>query len=263
LTIRGSDSGPEKLKCADYSVDDSFACYSGLRKFDRRASAMTIKESPMWSRAFVAALLLTPLAGCVHLGQRHEYSEGGVKIVAGGSGGDMAAENEYDDQVGDTSTKCAPACPPKPSCRPQPKVIRIKVVQPKPCAEAQKQAAPAPQKQQAVSAPPEVMLVPRTVFVPFVAQTPTGPARVLSLQGAVPLIAPSAEQKAIPEAQKEVAPAKEEKKECPPPAKVEIMTSCPPDLEGVNRRLDRLEGLLQQLCPPPCPPPVMRRRCPD
>jgi hypothetical protein len=108
------------------------------------------------------------------------------------------------------------------------------------------------------------MLVPRTVFVPFVAQTPTGPARVLSLQGAVPLTAPPAEQRRPPEAQKEQPEAlKEEKKECPPPAKVEIMTSCPPDLDGVNRRLDRLESLLQQLCPPPCPPPVMRRRCPD
>ena len=257
---------PEKLKCADYSADDSFACYSRLRESDRRANPITVKESAMWSRALVGVLLLSPLAGCTHFWQRYENCESGPMIVGAGSGGGVAAETGLcGDQFGYPSTNCAPACPPKPSCPPQPKVIRIKVVQPKVEEAKQGQGAPAPPQAQAFSAPQEVMLVPRTVFVPFVAQTPTGPARILSLQGAVPLVAPPAEQREAAPPQKEGAPQpkegapkkEEEKKECPSSAPIVhvIKPCCPPDFDVINQRLDRLETLLQQLCAPPFPPP--------
>ena len=214
----------------------------------------------MWPRAFVAAFLLCPLAGCSHIWQSHDNCESGPMMGGADAGGVAAEAGLCDEQMGGTSTRCAPACPPKPPCPPQPKVIRIKVVQPKP--EEAKQAAPAPQQPQAVSAPPEVMLVPRTVFVPFVAQTPTGPARVLSLQGAVPLVAPPPEQ-AAPLLTPAAPPVKqEEKKECAPPPKVEVTPCCPPDIDMINQRLDRLETLLQQICVPPCPPSVPRRFCP-
>jgi len=222
----------------------------------------------MWSRVLVAGLLLSPLAGCTHFWQSRGNCESGPMIVGAGSGGVTAETEICGDQVGNTSASCAPGCQPKPPCPPKPKVIRIKVVQPK-AEEAKKgQEAPAPPQPQTFTAPQEVMLVPRTVFVPFVAQAPTGPARVLSLQGAVPLVAPPAERAAPQEApQPSQAPApekKEEKKECPPQPRVHtIITSCPPDIDMLNKRLDRLEGLLQQFCAPPCPQPATRSLCPN
>jgi hypothetical protein len=215
----------------------------------------------MLSRRFVAFLLLSPLTGCAQFWHPNVNRETGPTYVGAGPATGLAAETVVcDDQIGDTSTQCAPACPPKPCCPPQPKVIRIKVVQPK--AEGEVKQAPALKQPQAFSAPPEVMLVPRTVFVPFVAQTPTGPARVLSLQGAVPLVAPPSEQGAPqPQMQGPAPEKKEEKKECaPPPCKFEVSTSCPQDLGELNQRLDRVECLLRQLCAPPCPPPSL---CPN
>src|SRR5262249_20089337 len=129
------------------------------------------------------------------------------------------------------------ACPPKPCAPPETKIIRIKVPPQKVVVETPpKQAHAAPEA--ALNAPQEVLLVPRTVFMPYVAQTPTGPARVLSLQGAVPLTAPPpppAPLSAPPP--KTAAPPLEKEKPCEaaPPCRIEIPDTCSPaDVEAIH-----------------------------
>jgi hypothetical protein len=217
-------------------------------------------------RALVACVLVAPLAGCAELWQRPfgisrapiSVRDGSVPTCPGEGPAVCDQSSGAPAPCGPTcGPPCGPACAPAPPCPPKEKVIRIKLVPPKaPCEKKEAQGAPPPAP---VNAPPEVMLVPRTVFVPFVAQTPTGPARVLNLQGAVPLIPPAPEQnQGLPPPTEK----KEEKQGTPPPAappappcSVEVTPSCcPSDLDAINRRLDRIDCILQQLCPPPCPP---------
>jgi hypothetical protein len=235
----------------------------------------------MRTRILLPGLLAIPLIGCTGFGPwLAAPSQSMPTQTMAGANGDYGSE-DGPNLFGNSPNACesntmgAPGClpplgqpcPPKPCAPKPPKVIRVKVPPQKVVVEApQKQEQP---KQGAFNPPQEVILVPRTVFMPFVAQTPTGPARVLSLQGAVPLVSPPAEQPApqgaapppqgaapppqgaAPEQPKEGAGPK---KEAPPPCKVEVPVPCMPDMDLINRRLDRLECILQQLCGPPCPP---------
>jgi hypothetical protein len=228
----------------------------------------------MRTQILLPCMLAIPLVGCSASGpwlaspwQSVSSQATGVEGVEyGGDEGPALAANSPNgyDMGSPGAPACLPAwrqpCPPKPCPPKQPKVIRVKVPPQKIVVEApQKQEQPA--KQGAFNPPQEVILVPRTVFMPFVAQTPTGPARVLSLQGAVPLVTPPPEQPQAQGAppQREGAPvpkegAPPEKQAAPPPCRVEVPVPCCSDVDALNKRLDRLECILQQLCAPPCPP---------
>ena len=127
-----------------------------------------------------------------------------------------------------------------------------KTAEKKPCAPpARSQAAPPEQVDQVRAAlAQEVLLVPRTVYMPFVAQTPTAPVRLTShMQVVQP---PPERSVALPPAQQVTAPPKEE---C---AQQEMLDLC----KKLNQRLDHMERCLhdrkltpRQACPEPCCPP--------
>jgi hypothetical protein len=228
----------------------------------------------MRTRILLPGLLAIPLIGCTGFGPwLAAPSQSMPTQTMAGANGDYGGEDGPNlfgnaPNACDSNTMGSPGClpplgqpcPPKPCAPKPPKVIRVKVPPQKVVVEApQKQEQP---KQGAFNPPQEVILVPRTVFMPFVAQTPTGPARVLSLQGAVPLVSPPPEQPSgagAPRPEQPLGAPPPEKKEGappppPPPCKVEVPVPCAPDMDLINRRLDRLECILQQLCAPPCPP---------
>jgi hypothetical protein len=149
------------------------------------------------------------------------------------------------------ASSCAPSCPaPQPQQAPQP--VR---------------AAPAESKPAIAQ---EVMLVPRTVYVPFVAQTPLAPVRLSALgAGAAPAPEP-APSTAAPQPQQ--APPQPER--LPQPQQAPPVCQAPgPDLADLlgklNARLDRLEAQLARPamepcpCPTPCPGPCPMPPCPQ
>lgn len=84
-----------------------------------------------------------------------------------------------------------------------------------------------------VSAPQEVILVPRTVYVPYAAQTPVGPVRMVGLD-APPALAPQRLQPLLG------APP-----ECRPSTGANLSTA--KELDELNQRLERLETALQRV----------------
>jgi hypothetical protein len=130
-----------------------------------------------------------------------------------------------------------------------------------PCpAPEKKVSAPAPEKKVSAPAPEkapevthaavaqEVMLVPRTVYVPYVAQTPTAPVRLTSDMTVVPPVsAPSPPQAGAPSPPPVGAPT-------PPaaPCEQDMVDIC----KKLNQRLDYLEQCLRDRkgSTPPCPP---------
>jgi hypothetical protein len=108
------------------------------------------------------------------------------------------------------------ACPPEIHVKAPPQQIQINIKREK--EEAPRPVTqPQPTRQQVAQ---EVVLVPRTVYVPYVAQTPVAPVRMLTT-GPAPVQQPPA-----PVTQ---PPAPQKQPECPP--------------------------VYQTPCPPPCPPP--------
>jgi hypothetical protein len=158
---------------------------------------------------------------------------------------------------------CPPACLPAPTCSeqpcpapcvaaPPPAPPRVEVKCPEEIhvkAPPQKVVVNIPKRREAVeerlAAPPapaqEVLLVPRTVYVPYVAQTPTAPVRMVGLE-APPALVPQ-RFAALPE--------------CRPPQQGAPSTKT--DLDELNQRLERLEAALERVAQPEAerlPPPA-------
>jgi len=159
-----------------------------------------------------------------------------------------------------TDAPCPTACPPA-----APKTVFVRgpqqrIVIERECAPAERKerAAPPPppapeRAAAAVSAAQDVLLIPRTVYVPYVAQTPTRAARL------VQPVAPEEEERAAPAPQ----PKKEERAAPPPPTPPQpVLQPCPtevcPDecgpttiieIRQMNQRIDRLHRMLERLVP--------------
>ncbi len=117
--------------------------------------------------------------------------------------------------------------------------------------------------QRAAAMQQEVLLVPKTVYVPYVAQTPVSTARLVGLQQQ-PLL-DNGQPGAIEALKKEIENLKrqnqtkpEEKKEekkCAPPVNAECTWSPTQpttviEIRHINDRIDRLSGILEKLCHP-------------
>jgi hypothetical protein len=97
----------------------------------------------------------------------------------------------------------------------------------------------------------EVLLVPRTAYVPFVAQQPTTPVRLTSSMTVLPPTAPTPTVAAPPPeqpAQQVSAP--------PPPAKEECSKEMLDLCKKLNQRLDHMERSLHERKPTVCPTPA-------
>ncbi len=157
-------------------------------------------------------------------------------------------------------------CPPPVHVKVPPQHIEVNI-------KREKEKPAGPEEQRAPERQPiaqEVILVPRTVYVPYVQQTPVGPMRMMTTGAVVPpqeQRVPPQEQKAPPQEQRVPVPCVP----CPPPApcpprhfvapncRVDVgsFPQSPPsqggDTEGVggvealNQRLDRLESAVTQM----------------
>ena len=165
-------------------------------------------------------------------------------------------------------------------CHPLHERCRPESAQAPPCPAEKKVAAPAPEKKVSAPAPEkvaapapevpraaiaqEVLLVPRTVYVPYVAQTPTAPVKLTSEMTVLPPVgAPSPPPVGAP-SPPVGAPAPPTV--CPPPTvpcEQEMVDVC----KKLNQRLDHLEQCIRDrkapsaVCPPApllCPHPLRR-----
>jgi hypothetical protein len=152
--------------------------------------------------------------------------------------------------------EAAICCPPQPPCAPPP------CPPPPP-----KQAAP-PEKAPPEKAPPEqvehvnqqaqiaqeVMLVPRTVYVPYVAQTPVTPVR-LSAVNTIPGRVNSIVERRDLETQPTPPAAPSRQEEMPPAERQQLLDMCK-QLADQLSRLEQAQRRAAQAvpCPPPCPP---------
>lgn len=159
----------------------------------------------------------------------------------------------------------APSCPKEEAPHPRRTVFvrgpQQKIVIERECEQPKKEAAPQRAPQRAPERQPEavpgaaqdVILVPRTVYVPYVAQTPTRAARLVTPAAAV-------QQPPAPEQAPQLAPPTEapKKEEAPkvsaPAAAPPCPTECPPttiiEIRQMNERIDRLHRILERLCAP-------------
>jgi hypothetical protein len=145
---------------------------------------------------------------------------------------------------------CAPGCPPpQQQCR-QPQRENLEDRAP----ERTTRTTQTVERSQAALSQ-EVMLVPRTVYVPFVAQTPLAPVRLGALtQGGATF---TTERRETSESLPDRAPRREEDRA--PPRREEDRAPegpCAADLAAMlhrlNCRLDQIEARLGPACPSPC-----------
>ena len=103
-------------------------------------------------------------------------------------------------------------------------------------------------------AAPDVLLVPRTVYVPYVAQTPTRAARLVT-PAALPSLPPPTEPERTPQQQQKKPPPEDVPTQPrPQPCPVEICpTECQPttviEIRQMNERIDRLHRIMERLLP--------------
>jgi hypothetical protein len=157
----------------------------------------------------------------------------------------------------------AAECPsPAPACAPRRTVFvrgpQQKIVVERECPPT-KPEAPAPrQPEQQVTAPgtaQDVILVPRTVYVPYVAQVPTRPARLVAPVAGVQERPEAAEIAPPPTPTKLGTPTTETmKKEAPAPCPESTAPACQPttiiEIRQMNERIDRLHRIFERLCLP-------------
>jgi hypothetical protein len=175
---------------------------------------------------------------------------------------------------------CAQPCAPPPA----PCVEAPPPKQPPPQRQAPpEQAAPTPERVERVQPQAqiaqEVMLVPRTVYVPYVAQTPVSPVR-LSAVNTVPGRVTTFEERRELLAQPAPPSPPSRREEAAPPEREQLLEMC----RQLSDKLNRIEEAQHRLsqtapCPPtpqPCSPPqtlnppkrlgpkiYLRQRCPD
>ncbi|MCI0380176.1 MAG: hypothetical protein L0215_21540 [Gemmataceae bacterium] len=156
------------------------------------------------------------------------------------------------------STVAGPAaCPPAqlgPPCfeKPAPKTVFLRGPQQKiiieresPAKDKGKLGAPLGEQErpERVGMMQDVILVPRTVYVPYVAQTPTRAARLLG----APLADDQEEQPL-----KSVGPKEKVKEQlgAPQPCPTECGPTTIIEIRQMNERIDRLHRILERLCSP-------------
>jgi hypothetical protein len=164
-----------------------------------------------------------------------------------------------------TPGSCPPAigqgaeCPAPQACGQQPCAPP-----PPPCPPPKKQAAPekAPSPpaeqvervQQQAQIAQEVMLVPRTVYVPYVAQTPVAPVRLSGVNTIPGRVSSILERRELEPQAAPPSPPSRQEEAAPPPEREKLQELC----RQLNERLNRIEA---QMCqPPPCAP--LPQECP-
>jgi hypothetical protein len=165
-------------------------------------------------------------------------------------------------QTGPVCQPAPPCLPPTPPCvPPTPTCPAPQKLPPKP------QAAPAPEKPEAAAPAAvgaiaqDILLVPKTVYIPYAAQTPVAVARLsglTTLPGAtVRVAAPERETRPEAELPKEKQPEKQEAPVKPPAAECTGAISNAELLQYLrclNQRLDAIEQIQRQrMCAPGVP----------
>ncbi|MCI0638244.1 MAG: hypothetical protein L0Y72_21180 [Gemmataceae bacterium] len=179
-------------------------------------------------------LLLLLVGGCRHLGLGGECAEPSVIV---------------------TET-AGPSCPPAqlgPPCfdRPAPKTVFVrgpqqKIIIEREAPSKERHGAPLGERgPERVGMMQDVILVPRTVYVPYVAQTPIQAARLLG-----PAV--EAEEPSLRQPLKSVGPKDEDKERlgAPQPCPTECDPTTIIEIRQMNQRIDRLHRILERLCAP-------------
>ncbi|GEM_PF-4567733 len=217
-------------------------------------------------RLWAAACLMTALGGAGCSGRLMWVPYADPCATPYGPSGetirDCPPQLALDDAQG-SGPKSAPSCEPK-----APKTVFVRGPQqhivlerdcpkekPKESAPKRPERSPERAPEAAPGAAQDVILVPRTVYVPYVAQTPTRAARLVTPAGFAQEPPPPTSEQNQQFSPKQDPPKKEDAPKTSAAAPTTTCpTDCPPttiiEIRQMNERIDRLHRILERLCAP-------------